>query len=152
MFTRRTLAALLVAVPTVAVGIVVMRWMPLPNPLNVQWSGTEVSNTQPLWVFFLPIAALTLCGFALAIAAVVDRDHEDPFRGTLYIAAVLTSGSAGACLALLAMNLGYAAPTGPAFLGSLALAPVYALLPLAVVGIHARHRSSIDQDIAEDPT
>ncbi|WP_158250910.1 hypothetical protein [Cryobacterium sp. Y82] len=50
------------------------------------------------------------------------------------------------------MNLGYAAPTGPAFLGSLALAPVYALLPLVVVGIHARHRSSIDQDIVEDLT
>ena len=152
MFTRRILAALLVAVPTVAVGIVVMQWMPLPNPLNVQWSGTEVSNTQPLWMFFLPIAALTLGGFALAIAAVVDRDHEEPFRGTLYIAAVLTSGSAGACWALLAMNLGYAAPTGPAFLGALALAPGYALLPLAVVGIHARHRSSIDQDIVEDLT
>ena len=55
MFTRRILAALHVAVPTVAVGIAVMRWMPLPNPLNVQWSGTEVSNTQPLWIFFLPI-------------------------------------------------------------------------------------------------
>ncbi|MFC5932066.1 hypothetical protein D6T64_01045 [Cryobacterium melibiosiphilum] len=80
MFTRRIFAALLVAVPTVGGGIVVMRWMPLPNPLNVQWSGTEASNTQPLWMFFLPIAALTLCGFALAIAA--DRDHEDPFRGT----------------------------------------------------------------------
>ncbi|MBC7761131.1 MAG: hypothetical protein H7201_04910 [Candidatus Saccharibacteria bacterium] len=152
MFTRRTLAALLVAVPTVAVGIVVMRWSPLPNPMNVQWSGAEVSSTQPLWLFFLPIAGLTLGGFALAIAAVVDRDHEDPFRGTLYIAAVLTSGSAGACWALLAMNLGYAAPTGPAFLGALALAPVYALLPLAVVGIHARHRLSIDQVKAEDVT
>ena len=152
MFTRRILAALLVAVPSVAVEIVVMRWMPLPDTLIVQWSGAEVSNTQPLWVFFLPIAALTLGGFALAIAAVVDRDHEDPFRGTLYIAAVLTSGSAGACWALLAMNLDYAAPTGPAFLGALALAPLYALLPLAVVGIHARHRSSIDQVKAEDVT
>ena len=152
MFTRRILAALLVVFPTVAVGIVALRWMPLPNPLNVQWSGTEVTNTQPLWMFFLPIAALTLFGFAMAIAAAVDRDHEDPYRGTLYIAAVLTSGSAGACFALLAMNLGFAAPTGPAFLGSLALAPVYALLPLAVVGIRARHRSSIDQDIAEDLT
>ena len=152
MFTRRILAALLVAVPTVAVGIVVMQWMPLPNPLNVQWSGTEVSSTQPLWMVFLPLAALTLGGFALAIAAIVDRDHEEPFRGTLYIAAVLTSGSAGVCWALLAMNLGYAAPTGPVFLGSLAFAPVYALLPLAVVGIHARHRSSIDQDIVEDLT
>ena len=152
MFTRRILAALLVAVPTVAVGIVALRWMPLPNPLNVQWSGTEVTNTQPVWMFFLPIAALTLFGFAMAIAAAADRDHEDPYRGTLYIAAVLTSGSAGACFALLAMNLGYAAPTGPAFLGSLALAPMYALLPLAVVGIRAQHRSSIDQDIAEDLT
>ena len=151
MFTRRILAALLVAVPTMAVGIVVMQWMPLPNPLNVQWSGTEVSSTQPLWMVFLPLAALTLGGFALAIAAIVDRDHEEPFRGTLDIA-VLTSGSAGACSALLAMNLGYAAPTGPAFLGALALAPVYALLPLAVVGIHARHRSSIDQDKAENVT
>ena len=94
MFMRRTLAALLVAFPTVAVGIVVMRWMPLPNPLNVQWSGTEVTNTQPLWMFFLPIAALTLVGFAMAmaIAAAVDRDHEDPYRGMLYIAAVLTAG------------------------------------------------------------
>lgn len=141
MFTRRILAALLVAGPTVAVGIVVMQWMPLPNPLSVQWSGKEVTNTQPLWMFFLPIVALTLIGFALAIAAAVNRDHEEPYRGTLYIAAVLTAGSAGACLSLLAINLGYATPMGPAFLGLLALAPVYALLPLAVVGIRPRSRS-----------
>lgn len=151
MFARRILAALLVAGPTAAAGIVVAQWMPLPNPLKVQWSGTEVTNTEPLWMFFLPIVALTLFGFALVIAAVIDRDHEDPYRGTLYVAAVLTAGSSGACLALLAINLGYAAPTGPAFLGSLALAPVYALLPLAVVGIRARNRSSIDQGIAADP-
>ena len=139
MFTRRILAALFVAGPTAAAGMVVMQWMPLPNPLNVQWSGSEVTNTEPLWMVFLPIVALTVFGFAMAIAAVVDRDHDDPYRGTLYIAAVLTTGSAGVCLALLAMNLGYAAPTGPAFLGSLALAPVYALLPLAVVGIRAQY-------------
>lgn len=144
MFTRRILAALLVAGPTAVAGIVVIQWMPLPNPLNVQWAGTDVTNTEPLWMFFLPIAALTIFGFAMAIAAVVDRDHEDPYRGTLYIAAVLTAGSAGACVALLAINLGHTVPTGPAFLGSLALAPVYALLPLAVVGFRARPRSAIE--------
>jgi hypothetical protein len=144
MFTRRILAALLVAAPTIALAIVLVQWTPLPNPLNVQWSGTEVTNTEPLWMFFLPIVALTLFGLSMAVAAVIDRDREEPFRGTLYIAAILTAGSAGSCLALLAMNFGYAAPTGPAFLGSLVLAPVYALLPLAVVGIRGRDRASAE--------
>ena len=36
---------------------------------------------------------------------------------------------------------GYAAPTGPAFLGALAIAPLYGLLPLAVVGFKIRRRS-----------
>ncbi|MGO4105695.1 hypothetical protein AB4Y63_17255 [Leifsonia sp. YAF41] len=152
MFARRILAAILVAAPTAVAGIVVAQWTPLPNPLNVQWSGTKVTNTEPLWMFFLPIVALTAFGFAMAISAVIARDHKDPYRGTLYAAAVLTAGSAGACVALLAMNLGYAAPTGPAFLGSLALAPVYALLPLAVVGIRVRHRTSIGRGVAADIT
>lgn len=150
MFARRILAGLLVAGPTAAASIVVVHWAPLPNPLNVQWAGTEVASTAPLWMFFLPLVALSLFGFAMAIAAVIDRDHEDPYRGTLHIAAVLTVGSAGVCLSTIAVNLGYAAPTGPAFLGSLALAPLYALLPLAVVGIRARHpRSASDRASAE---
>ena len=141
MFTRRIYSALLVAIPTVAAGIALMQLTPLPNPLNVQWSGAHVTSTAPLWLFFLPIVAVTLLGLALAVAAVIDRDHHEPFRGTLYLAAVLTAGSAGVCLAVISMNLGYAAPTGPAFLGALAIAPLYALLPLAVLGFKTRRRS-----------
>jgi hypothetical protein len=107
--------------------------MPLPNHVDVQWSGSQATNTQPLWMFFFPLVALTVWGLAVAIEYGSDRDHEDPHSGTFYVAAVLTAGSAGAGIALLAINMGYAEATGPAFLGALALAPVYALIPLAVV-------------------
>lgn len=138
MFVRRILAALLVVAPTVAAIGVLVLWAPLPDPINSQWSRGEATSTQPLWMLFAPAAALTLLGLGLALAAVVDRDRDDPFRGTLYLAALLTATSAGSCLALLAMNLGLASPSGPAFLGALALGPIYALIPLAVVAIRQR--------------
>ncbi|WP_308799644.1 hypothetical protein [Agromyces silvae] len=138
MSTRRVLAAFLVAAPTVAATIVLMQWRPLPHHVGVQWFGAEVTNTQPVWMLFIPTSGVTLLGLAMAIAAVIDRDRNEPHRGTFYVAAVLTAASGGVCVAILAINLDFAEPNGPAFLGTLAFAPAYALLPLAIVGIRSR--------------
>ena len=74
----------------IAAGRVVSRWTPLSNPLYVQWSGAEITNTQPLWLFFLPTAALTLSGFVMAIAAPVNRDGRvtTGFRCAIHSVAV----------------------------------------------------------------
>lgn len=150
LFIRRIGAALLVAAPSTALGIVLLQWVPLPAAVDVQWSGTGVSTTQPLWVFFIPIGIATLLGFGMAIAATFGNDREDSYRGTFFIAATLTAGSAGICVALLAINFGYAAPTGPAVLSSLALAPIYALIPCAVVSLGARRSSPLPDQSTTD--
>lgn len=131
-------AAVLVGVPTIVADGLIIAWMPLPADLDVQWSGAEVTNTQPLWSFFIPIVLLTGVGLVLAVTAATDRDRGAAHRGTLYIAALLTTVSAGVGAALIAINLGYAEPTGPAVLGAIAFAPIYALLPLSAVAIAAR--------------
>lgn len=138
MFVRRVVAALLVVAPTVAAIGLLIRWAPLPDPVSSQWSRGEVTSTQPLWMLLVPWAALTILGLGLAIGAVADRDRTDPLRGTLYLAALLTATSAGSCLAILAMNIGLASSSGGVFFASLALGPIYALIPLAVVAIRPR--------------
>ena len=138
MFVRRIVAALLVVAPTVAAIALLIRWAPLPDPVGSQWSRGEVTSTQPLWMLLVPWAALTILGMGLALGAVVHRDRTDPFRGTLYLAALLTATSAGSCLAILAMNLGMASSSGAVFFAALALGPIYALIPLAVVVIRPR--------------
>ena len=141
MFARRILAAILVVAPTVVAVVVLVQWSPLPDPVAAQWSRGEATSTQPLWLIMLPYVAMTILGLGLAVAAVVDRDHSDPFRGTLYVAALLTATGAGLCVAILAMNFGYASSTGAAFLGALALGPIYALLPMAIVAVRRREGS-----------
>jgi hypothetical protein len=134
----RIVAAILVGVPALIAAGVIIAWMPLPSDLDVQWSGAEVTNTQPLWVFFIPIVVLTAVGLVLAVTAAIGRDRGAAHRGTLFVAALLTAVSAGVGVALIAINLGYAAPTGPAVLGAIAVAPIYALLPLSVTALGAR--------------
>ncbi len=131
-------AAILVGLPTlIAVGVIIA-WIPLPGNLDVQWSGAEVTNTQPLWAFFIPVVLLTAVGLVLAVTAAIDRDRRAAHKGTLFTAALLTAVSAGVGLALIAINLGHAEPTGPAVLGAIAFAPIYALIPLAVMALGSR--------------
>lgn len=133
-------AAILVGVPTLIAAGVINAWMPLPSTLDVQWSGAEVTNTQPLWAFFIPVVLLTAVGLVLAVTAAMARDREAPHKGTLFTAALLTAVSAGVGVALIAINLRHAEPTGPAILGAIAFAPIYALLPLSVVALAGRTR------------
>lgn len=134
----RIVAAILVGVPTLIAAGVIIAWMPLPSTLDVQWSGTEVTNTQPLWAFFIPVVLLSGVGLVLAVTAAIDRDRGAAHKGTLFTAALLTAASGGVAVALIAINLGHAEPTGPAILGAIAFAPIYALLPLSVVALVAR--------------
>lgn len=138
MLARRILAAILVVAPTAVAAIVLVQWAPLPDPVTAQWAGGEATSTQPLWLTLLPSVLLSVLGLGLAIATVVSRDRSDPFRGTMYVAALLTATSAGLCIAIFAMNFGYASSTGAAFLSALALGPIYALLPMAVVAVRKR--------------
>ena len=152
IFFRRLVAACLVAAPSAAGVLIIAQWMPLPDPIAVQWSGTDVTTSTPLWLFFLPLGTANLAGLILALAAALDRDRTGRYCGTLFVAAVLTAGSTGLCLAVSAVNLGLTASTALALLSSLALAPIYALLPLAVVAACVRAPSPATDDTSRTPT